>query len=114
MLFRSTLKGKEVFLCKFDLNDSVNGIEPSLDMVNVYPNPAAQELNVSLAGVNGVTDIEFALTNTKGQTFLQQNLKAFAGETKTTIILPKLSSGIYFARFTTVNRTVIKKVVILQ
>ena len=109
-----TLKGKEVFLCKFDLNDSVNGIEPSLDMVNVYPNPAAQELNVSLAGINGVTDVEFALTNTKGQTFLQQNLKAFAGETKTTITLPKLSSGIYFARFTTVNRTVIKKVVILQ
>jgi hypothetical protein len=23
-----TLKGKEVFLCKFDLNDSVNGVEP--------------------------------------------------------------------------------------
>ncbi|PSL24762.1 T9SS type A sorting domain-containing protein [Dyadobacter jiangsuensis] len=109
-----TLKGKEVFLCKFDLNDTVNGVEPSLDMVNVYPNPAAQELNVSLAGINGVTDVEFALTNTKGQTFLQQKLKAFAGETKMKITLPKLSSGMYFARFTTNNRTVIKKVVILQ
>lgn len=109
-----TLKGKEVFLCKFDLNDSVNGVEPSLDMVNVYPNPAAQELKVSLSGINGVTDIDFALTNTKGQIFLQQKLKAFAGETKTTITLPKLSSGMYFARFTTNNRTVIKKVVILQ
>lgn len=109
-----TLKGKEVFLCKFDLNDSVNGVEPSLDLVNVYPNPAAQELNVSLAGINGVTDVEFALTNTKGQIFLQQKLKAFAGENKTTITLPKLSSGMYFARFTTNNRTVIKKVVILQ
>jgi hypothetical protein len=109
-----TLKGKEVFLCKFDLNDSVNGVEPSLDMVNVYPNPASQELNVSLAGINGVTDVDFALTNSKGQSILQQKLKAFAGETKTSIPLPKLPSGIYFARFTTVNRTVIKKVVILQ
>ncbi|SDD88865.1 Por secretion system C-terminal sorting domain-containing protein [Dyadobacter soli] len=109
-----TLKGKEVFLCKFDLNDSVNGVEPSLDMVNVYPNPAAQELNVALAGVNGVTDVDFALTNSKGQIFMQQKLKAFAGETKTTITLPKLSAGMYFARFTTDNRTVIKKVVILQ
>jgi hypothetical protein len=109
-----TLKGKEVFLCKFDLNDSVNGVEPSLDMVNVYPNPASQELNVSLAGINGVTDVDFALTNSKGQSLLQQKLKAFAGETKTSIPLPKLPSGIYFARFTTVNRTVIKKVVILQ
>lgn len=109
-----TLKGKEVFLCKFDLNDSVNGVESLLDMVNVYPNPASEELNVSLAGINGVTDVEFALTNSKGQSFLQQKLKAFAGESKTSIPLPKLPSGIYFARFTTVNRTVIKKVVILQ
>jgi hypothetical protein len=83
-------------------------------MVNVYPNPASQELNVSLAGINGVTDVDFALTNSKGQSLLQQKLKAFAGETKTSIPLPKLPSGIYFARFTTVNRTVIKKVVILQ
>jgi hypothetical protein len=109
-----TLKGKEVFLCKFDLNDSVNGVEPLLDMVKVYPNPAAQELNVSLEEVNGVTNVDFALTNIKGQTFLQQKLSAFAGETKTTITLPKLPSGIYFARFTTINRTVIKKVVIQQ
>lgn len=109
-----TLKGKEVFLCKFDLNDSVNGTEPSLDMVRVYPNPAAQELNVSLAGINGVSEVDFALSNSKGQLFLQQKLRAFAGETKAKIALPKLSSGMYFARFTTNNRTVIKKVVILQ
>lgn len=109
-----TLKGKEVFLCKFDLNDSVNGVESSLDRVNVFPNPAAQELNVSLAGVNGVTLVDFALTNSKGQIFLQQKLKAFAGETKTTVPLPKLSAGMYFARFTTDKRTVIKKVVIQQ
>ncbi|WP_353720845.1 T9SS type A sorting domain-containing protein [Dyadobacter sp. 676] len=109
-----TMKGKEVFLCKFDLNDTVNGVEPSLDMVNVYPNPATRELRVSLAGVNGVTDIDFALTNTKGQIFVQQKLKAFAGNTQTVIPLPKLSAGIYFARFTTSNRTVIKKVVISQ
>lgn len=109
-----TMKGKEVFLCKFDLNDSVNGTEPSLDMVRVYPNPAAQELNVSLAGINGVSEVDFALSNSKGQLFLQQKLRAFAGETKAKIALPKLSSGMYFARFTTNNRTVIKKVVILQ
>ena len=109
-----TLKGKEVFLCKFDLNDSVNGVEPLLDAVNVYPNPAAQQLNVSLSGASGVADVDFALSNNKGQTVLQQKLKTFAGENKTSITLPKLASGIYFARFTTVNRTVIKKVVILQ
>lgn len=109
-----TLKGKEVFLCKFDLNDTVNGVEPTLNLVNVFPNPAARELNVSLEGINGVTDVDFALTNSKGQIFLQQPLKAFAGQSRTTIPLPRLAAGMYFARFTTNNRTVIKKVAILQ
>ncbi len=109
-----TLKGKEVFLCKFDLNDTVNGNEPALSAVHVYPNPAGQELNVSLTSVHGANDIDFTLTNTKGQNVLQQKIKSFAGETRTSIVLPRLSSGIYFARFTGNNRTIIKKVVVLQ
>lgn len=109
-----TLKGKEVFLCKFDLNDTVNGNEPALSTVNVYPNPAGQELHVSLTSVHGANEIDFTLTNTKGQNVLQQKIKSFAGETRTTIVLPRLSSGIYFARFTGNNRTIIKKVVVLQ
>ncbi|GGM86099.1 hypothetical protein GCM10010967_17870 [Dyadobacter beijingensis] len=109
-----TMKGREVFLCKFDLTDTVNGVEPTLDFVNVYPNPAARELRITLAAMNGVAGVDFALTNANGQTVLQQKLNAFAGETHATIPLPKLSAGMYFARFTANNRTVIKKVVILQ
>nr|WP_295930106.1 T9SS type A sorting domain-containing protein [uncultured Dyadobacter sp.] len=109
-----TLKGKEVFLCKFDLNDTVNGNEPALAAVNVYPNPAGRQLHVSLTSAHGATDIDFALTNSKGQTLLQQKIKSFAGQTSTSIDLPILSSGIYFARFTGNNRTIIKKVVVLQ
>lgn len=108
------LRGKEVFLCKFDLNDSVNGNEPALAAVNIYPNPAGKQLHVSLTSVHGANEIDFALTNAKGQTVLQQKIKSFAGQTSTSIDLPGLSSGIYFARFTGNNRTIIKKVVVLQ
>lgn len=108
------LKGKEVFLCKFDLNDTVNGNEPALAAVNVYPNPAGKQLHISLTSVHGANQIDFALTNAKGQTVLQQKIKSFAGQTSTSIDLPALSSGIYFARFTGNNRTIIKKVVVLQ
>lgn len=108
-----TLKGKEIFLCKFDLNDTVNGTEPPFSDINVYPNPTSATLNVSLTGLKGATDLDFALTNAGGQTFLQRKLQNIAGQT-TTISLPKLASGIYFARFTSNKKTIIKKVVVVQ
>ncbi|KAA6441207.1 T9SS type A sorting domain-containing protein [Dyadobacter flavalbus] len=109
-----SLKGKQVFLCKFDLNDTVNGTEPFLSDVNVYANPVQYELNVVLTGINGVTDVYFSLLNKNGQTVLQKNLKAVNGQTKDVINLPKLSSGIYFARFTSHTKTIIKKVIVHQ
>lgn len=108
-----SVKGKEVFLCKFDLNDVVNGVEPTLATVNVYPNPAQRELTVSLTSINGATDIDFALTNVRGQIVVQQKLKSYAGETKTPIALPKLPAGMYFARFSGNNGTIVKKIVVL-
>ncbi|MCE7064107.1 T9SS type A sorting domain-containing protein [Dyadobacter sp. CY326] len=108
------LKGKEVFLCKFDLNDIVNSTEPHLSDVFVYSNPVDFEMKVMLNGVNGATDVDFALINTKGQTVLQKQLKSNAGQTQETIALPRLAAGMYFARFATDKRTITKKVVINQ
>ena len=108
------LKGKEVFLCKFDLNDSVNSTEPHLSDAFVYANPVEFEMNVVLNGMNGVTDVAFSLLNTKGQVVLEKQLKAIAGETRERINLPHLTAGIYFARFKTEHRTITKKVVIHQ
>jgi hypothetical protein len=109
-----TLKGKEIFLCKFDLNDTINGTEPAFSDVNIYPNPATASLNASITGLSGTADIEFALTNSKGQTILQQRLQAAPGQPAAGIPLPTLSSGIYFARFTANKKTIIKKVVVIQ
>ena len=108
------LKGKEIFLCKFDLNDTVNGTEPQLSDAFVYANPVDSEMKVMLNGINGVSDVAFSLVNIRGQVVFQKQLKATAGQTQDIITLPKLASGMYFARFATENRTITKKVVINQ
>jgi hypothetical protein len=110
-----TLKGKEVFLCKFDRNDTVSGTEPFLADVNVYPNPLTdRELHIKMTGVNGMSDVEFLLINTKGQTVTRKALKSFTGEVKDNITLPNLATGIYFARFANNGRVITKKVIVNQ
>jgi len=109
-----TLKGKEIFLCKFDLNDTVSSTAPFLSDVFVYSNPVQFDLNVVLSGINGMTDVDFSLVNTKGQVVLEKKLKSFAGETKDLITLPKLASGIYFARFSSKDKIITKKVMVFQ
>lgn len=108
------LKGKEVFLCKFDLNDTVNATEPHLSEAYVYANPVEGEMKVMLNGVNGASDVDFSLLNVRGQIVLQKQLKAIAGQTNEVIALPKLAAGMYFARFATDKQTITKKVVIQQ
>ncbi len=109
-----SLKGKEVFLCKFDLTDIINSTQPFLSDAYVYPHVVSRELNVALTGVNGASDVEFSLVNTKGQSVFQKKIKSVAGQTKELITLPVISSGIYFARFTTSLTTITKKVVVVQ
>ncbi len=109
-----TLKGKEIVLCKFDLNDTVNSLEPVLSDAYIYSNPAQFDLNVVLTGINGSTDVDFSLLNTKGQVVLTKKIQAFAGETRDHIALPRLASGMYFARFASNTRTITKKVVVNQ
>jgi hypothetical protein len=108
------VKGKEVFLCKFDLNDTVASTEPNLSDAYVYPNPSTRDLNVIMNGVNGSTDVAFSLLNTKGQVVLEKKLKSVAGETREFISLPNVAAGLYFARFVTEKSTITKKVVVLQ
>ncbi|WP_229213937.1 T9SS type A sorting domain-containing protein [Dyadobacter psychrotolerans] len=109
-----TLKGKEVFLCKFDLNDTINSTAPFLAEVAIFPNPAGKDLNVLLTGVNGMADVDFSLFNIQGQLIMQKTIKSFAGETKELIPLPKLASGMYIARFSNQNRVFTRKVVVIQ
>jgi hypothetical protein len=108
------LKGREVFLCKFDLNDGVTSVEPTFSDVFVYANPVKYDLNVVLTGLNGVSQVDFSLINIRGQEIKKQNLTVLAGQTRETITLPTLPDGIYFARFISKDRTITKRVIVSQ
>ena len=109
-----TLKGKEVFLCKFDLNDTVTSTEPRLSDAYVYANPAQHDLNISLTGINGIAEVDFKLLNTKGQVVFKKKLNSIAGEYRQLITLPSLPSGMYFARFSNGDKVITRKVAVIQ
>lgn len=69
---------------------------------SVYPNPAKESFTVF--GINTAAKIE--LYNSLGMKVFEQN---FVGETQ---IVPNVSSGIYLAKITSDNKTVVKKLVI--
>jgi hypothetical protein len=108
------LKGKEVFLCQFDLNDIVNSVHPTLSDAYVYPHVVSNEMNVVLTGENGASEADLSLVNIKGQTVFSKKLKVFAGESREVVPLPRISPGIYFVRFQQPLRTIVKKVVVQQ
>lgn len=109
-----TLKGRETFLCKFDLNDIINSTQPFLSDAYVYSNPVAYDMNVVLTGVNGMAEVDFSLVNSKGQIVVRKKMKSFAGETTDLISFPKLPTGMYFARFASGDKIITKKVVVNQ
>ncbi|MBP6557413.1 MAG: endonuclease [Flavobacterium sp.] len=69
---------------------------------SVYPNPARESFTVF--GINGEANIE--LYNSLGMKVFEQK---FIGETN---VVPNVSSGIYLAKITSDNKTVVKKLVI--
>jgi hypothetical protein len=108
------VKGKEVFLCKFDLNDADPSIEPFLIDAFVSPNPAQTDLTLHMTGINGVSDVSFSLVNSRGQVVLAKPLKSAPGLTQENIALPNIPTGIYLARFLSNNQSITKKVVVLR
>ncbi|NIJ54942.1 T9SS type A sorting domain-containing protein [Dyadobacter arcticus] len=109
-----SLKGKEIFLCKFDLNDVVASTQPILSDAYVYPYLLRTDMNVVLTTANGISDIALSILNTKGQSVFEKNFKSISSEYKETVALPGMPSGIYFVRFTSKSKTIVKKVVVVQ
>lgn len=74
--------------------------------VNVYPNPATNQLHVEL---NNISNMKVSLTNNVGQTI---DLRPLVLSDKTTFNTSGLAKGVYFLRIFLSGRTVIKKVII--
>lgn len=94
---RITLKGREVFLCAFDLNDTITGLPSYTEKVQIYPNPVAEELRVSLDHApRQLLRIELLDLNGKILRTYQPPLRTFGQVVN--LRLPTLVAGTYLVR----------------
>lgn len=82
------------------LSDTVNvtivgvGELDNMSQLNVYPNPATDKLNVSIA-LQSNADVALVLYDMSGRMVQQQNIKAQAGNTTHQLDISALDSGMY-------------------
>lgn len=109
-----SLKGKEVFLCKFDLSQDNSSTEPNITEAFLYPNPMAADSKVRLTGINGTVSVDFDLFNNQGKVVYSGKLQAIVGSTDQSISLPQLGMGLYIARFKSPDKTITQKIIITK
>ncbi len=80
----------------------IEQVSNGMDVV-VYPNPANQNLNIQVEGMNG--KINFTLFNTVGQQVVQE----YSNEKTTSLSVANLSTGIYFLKIQTPDGNVLTR-----
>ena len=91
----------------FNAKDALSVDEYGLDnLVNIYPNPVNDNLNVVLTNLN--EDVSFEVINTLGQLVLKGNLE---GNNRHVVNMSQQLSGIYFIKLSTENGSITKKIV---
>lgn len=105
------LKGKEVYLCKFDLNKTITSIEPTKEIV-IYSNPTDNILRFTAKNLSGEFDIKIFSV---GQTLLyEKTINIIETGGINAIYLPITTTGMYIAEFRQKGFLVRKKIVILK
>lgn len=99
---------------QFEIKDATHvGVQLPDDQGNiatVYPNPAANHLDVAVS-IDGMTSL--TLFNTAGKMVMNQVMELTSGET-TRIDLEGIRSGIYFLRIETVAGMITQKVTVIR
>ncbi|MDZ7933811.1 MAG: T9SS type A sorting domain-containing protein [Emticicia sp.] len=90
-----TLKGYEVFLCKFDM--TLLASEPTITNFEVSPNPASDQIQVKVFSTKEQT-IPVEIFDVNGKKVLQEKMSLLQGENVKILNISSLSSGIYFLR----------------
>ncbi len=104
-----TLNGKNVFLCQFDLSETITSVEPEKEII-IHSNPMNQVLTFSTSDLEGKCDIH--IFNTNGQKVYHTQLNLTDRTATYAIKLPLLGAGIYIAEFLQADHTVRKKILI--
>lgn len=93
-----TLKGKEVYLCKFDLG--AEGFEAdALSGLTIFPNPSAARTAVEFYAESPRT-VQLQLFTLTGQAVLSQSLEAVKGRNLTELQTIPLPAGSYIVQIT--------------
>jgi len=99
-----TLKGYEVFLCKFDM--TLLASEPAITNLEVSPNPASDQIQLKIfSKKEQQTPVEiFDIT---GKKVLQEKVSLLQGENAKTLNISGLSSGVFFLRVLGESRKIV-------
>ena len=90
--------------------ESVNLAAPI--QVNVFPNPAKEELTVLLKGKEVFTDLSISLVNVNGTTVMEKKYKSRNNELRESINIRHLPRGIYWLRTEYTGDILIRKVIL--
>ncbi|MBA4849562.1 T9SS type A sorting domain-containing protein [Emticicia sp. BO119] len=103
-----TLKGYEVFLCKFDMTLLANEPEQPLSLFNVFPNPSQESLTIKINSLLYQTG-KLEIVDVKGEILHQENIDLQPGENNKTIKISHYLSGTYFVRVLESTKKFIKE-----
>ncbi|MER0442247.1 T9SS type A sorting domain-containing protein [Emticicia sp. W12TSBA100-4] len=90
-----TLKGYEVFLCKFDM--TLLGSEPTITNFEVSPNPASDQIQLKIFSTKE-QQIPVEIFDVKGKKVLQEKVSLLQGDNVKFLNINSLYAGAYFLR----------------
>jgi hypothetical protein len=79
----------------------------------LYPNPAANSINLSFAA-NNISKAEISITNTLGNVLYSNQIQAVVGQNNKTIDISRLPVGVYSVNIKINNSVVSKQFVVIR
>ncbi len=91
-----TLKGHEVFLCKFDMTlQSIE--ESSISAFEVFPNPTSEQISIKINSLKE-QEVSIEVFDILGRKIMQENLVLSQGENAKLLNISGLSNGMCFVK----------------
>ena len=79
--------------------------------VKIFPNPTAQEVNVTLSDVKINEDFRIEIYNLMGESVFVSNLKSTSSEMTKTFSLENILPGTYFLKVSTGDKSIVQKLI---
>ena len=103
-----SLKGYEVFLCKFDMNLLATEPQTTINSFDIFPNPSPEQVSLKINSLKN-QDIMVDIVDTQGKTVRQEKVSLLTGENIKTLNIHPFSTGVYFIRALNFTKKLIKE-----